>query len=111
MHRILIRTAVAVFAFTMGLTAVSIFGGIFGTPTERSYERSIYVAPPMSDAEHPACPSRRLKAVPVPPVAPIAPVAPDAPKMSKKIRMQIRLHDGTVRVIESQTEESAEKHF
>jgi hypothetical protein len=112
MRRILIHTAVALVAFTIGLAAASIFGGIFGARTQRHCERSVYVAPPMS-VEHPSCRAKRFKAVPaIPPIEPVAPappVAPTAPKVSKETRIRIRRPDGTVRVIELHTEESAGK--
>ena len=116
MHRILIRIAVALVAFTIGVATASILAGIFGARTERQSERSVYIAPPMP-AEHPSCPSKRFKAMPAPPGAPVAPEAPlppdapAAPKLSKKTRIHIRNSDGTVRVIELQTEENAGKQF
>jgi len=114
MRRFLIHMVIALVAFTVGVTAASIFGGVFGTRTKRHSERSVYVAPPMP-AEHRSCPSKRFEVVPVPPVAPVAPVtpappvAPTAPKASKETRIRIRRPDGTVRVIELQTEESAKQ--
>ncbi|HYH84348.1 MAG TPA: hypothetical protein VEX60_02635 [Pyrinomonadaceae bacterium] len=110
MRRILVHIAVALVAFTIGVTTASILGGLFGARANRHYERSVHVAPPMP-AEYPSCPSKRFKAVPVPPVAPVAPIPPVAPKASKETRIRIRRPDGTVRVIELQTEESAERKF
>jgi hypothetical protein len=116
MHRTLVRIAVALVTFTLGMATASILGGLFGAPAERQSNRSVYVAPPMP-AEHPSCPSRRFKAMPAPPGAPVAPEAPvppdapAAPKVSKQTRIHIRHSDGTVRVIELQTEENAGKQF
>jgi hypothetical protein len=113
MQRILIHIAVALVAFTIGVTTASILGGLFGARTSRHSERSVYVAPPMPD-EHPHCPTMRFKAMPVAPVAPDAPLPPDAPaapKVSKEARIRIRLPDGTIRIIESHTVESTERKF
>ncbi|PYS84372.1 MAG: hypothetical protein DMF67_05235 [Acidobacteria bacterium] len=105
MRRFLIRLTIALVAFIVGVTAASIFGGLFGP---RAQHRCVgvgldtYVATPPMPAEHHSCPMHRFD-IPAPPAA------PEPPKFEKSMRVRVRAADGTVKEVEIKTEKDAEQ--
>lgn len=111
MRRFLIRLAIALVAFIVGVTAATVAGGLFGLRAQRRCvegDRGAYVAPPAPPAEHHSCPVRRFD-IPAPPEPPAPPAAPEPPKVEKRTRIRVRSADGTVKVIEIKTEKDAEQ--
>src|SRR5947209_15426308 len=107
MRRFLIRLAIALVAFIVGVTAAAVFGGIFGQRAQRrclESDREAYVAPPPMPAEHHNCPAHQfeIRALPEPPAA------PETPKVEKNMHIRVRAADGTVKV-QIKTEKDAEQ--
>ena len=108
MRRFLIRLAIALVAFIVGVTAAAVFGGLFGQRAQRGCpNREAYVAPPPAPAEHHSCPGHQfeIRALPAPPAPP---AVPEPPKPGKRIRIQVRAADGTVQVVEMKNDMDAE---
>ena len=111
MRRYLIRLAIALVAFIIGVTAATVLGGIFGPRTQHRCvggDRSAFVAPPPMPAEHHSCPAHRFD-TPAPPEPPAPPAVPAPPKFEKSMRMRVRAADGTVKDVEVKTEKDAEQ--
>src|ERR687888_1624212 len=118
MRRFLIRLAIALVAFIVGVTAATVASGLFGP---RAQHRCLgdgaglgpgpgaYVAPAPLPAEHHSCPAHRFDIIPAPPEPPAPPAAPEPPKLEKRTRIRVRSADGTVKVIEIKTEKDAEQ--
>src|SRR5947209_3416345 len=111
MRRFLIRLAIALVAFIVGVTAAAVFGGIFGQRAQRrclESDRDAYVAPPPMPAEYHSCPAHQfdIRALPEPPAPP---AAPEPPKLGKGMRIRVRAADGTVKEVEIKTEKDAEQ--
>ena len=105
MRRFLIRLAIALVAFIVGVTAATLFAGLFGQRAQRrcvERDRGAYVAPPAPPAEHHSCPVRRFD-IPAPPAA------PEPPKVEKRTRIRVRSADGTVKEVVIKTEKDAEQ--
>jgi hypothetical protein len=111
MRRFLIRLAIALVAFIVGVTAAAVFGGIFGQRAQRRCPNSdseAYVAPPPMPAEYHSCPAHQfeIRALPVPPAPP---AAPEPPKFERRMRIRVRAADGAVREVEIKTVKDAEQ--
>jgi hypothetical protein len=111
MRRFLIRLAIALVAFIVGVTAATIFGGLFGLRAQRRCvggglgPGTYVVAPAPLPAEHRSCPVRRFD-IPEPPAPP---AAPEPPKLEKRTRIRVRSADGTVKEVVIKTEKDAEQ--
>jgi hypothetical protein len=110
MRRHLIRLAIALVAFILGVTAATVFGGRLGPRTQHRCvggDRSAFVVPPPVPAEHHSCPAHRFE-IPAPPEPPAPPAVPEPPK-SGKMRIRVRAADGTVKEVEIKTDKDAEQ--
>src|SRR5438045_6773654 len=108
MRRHLIRLAIALVAFIIGVTAATVLGGTFGQRAQRrclERDRDAYVAPPPMPAEHHSCPAHRFD-IPAPPEPP---AAPEPPKFEKRMRIRARAADGTAKEVEIKTGKDAEQ--
>ena len=111
MRRFLIRLAIALVAFIIGVTAATLFAGLFGQRAQRRCvdgDRAAYVAPPPVPAEHRSCPMQRIE-IHAPPEPPAPPAAPEPPKLEKRMRIRVRSADGTVKEVVIKTEKDAEQ--
>ena len=114
MRRFLIRLIIALAAFVVGVTAATVFGGLFGLRAQQHRcaggDRGAFVAPlpPPAPAEHHSCPAHRFD-IPAPPEPPAPPAATDAPKFERAMRIRVRAADGTVKEIEIKTDKDAEQ--
>lgn len=99
MRRHLIRLAVALVTFVLGLKLAWAFGLLFGPAVNPSEVRPVYVAPPAFKVH--ACPHLATPAIAD---VPEPPPPPPAPKPTKRTRVVIKQADGTVQIIESQKE-------
>jgi hypothetical protein len=109
MRRYLIRLAIALVAFIVGVTAATVLGGFSGRRAQRRcFERDAFVAPPPVPAEHHSCPAHQLEIRELP-APPAPPAAPEPPKFGKKMRVRVRAADGTVKDIEIKTEKDEEQ--
>jgi len=102
MRRFLIRLAIALVAFIVGVTAATVFGGLFGQRAQRrcvEHDPVAYVAPPPSPAENRSCPLHRFD----------TPAPPEPPKFEKSMRIRVRAADGTFREVEIKTVKDAEQ--
>lgn len=113
MRRFLIRLAIGLIAFIVGVTAATLLGGLFGLRTvkHRCEGSAAFVPPPPPVMTH-SCPAMHRFDIPAPPAAPeppAPPAAPAPPQTVKKMQIQVRSDDGTVKVIEVQREKSEEK--
>ncbi|HVF56569.1 MAG TPA: hypothetical protein VM934_10490 [Pyrinomonadaceae bacterium] len=116
MRRLSLHIAIAIIAFVVGVTAAAIFGASF-MPRARNSSR-VYMGPRSEWRGHgcrhaPRAPQvlGELPALPEPPAMPEPPPPPAALKPSKSVRVIVRRPDGSVRVIESQTEQNVERQF
>ena len=114
MPQMILRIAVALVTFFVGLTASTLFGAVFGS----SSKANLYMHAPRESGKRRPCPNsfRSMSELPPPPVV-VAPAVPDvppppppAPKPVIKKRVTVKLPDGTVRVIESSVE-TVERKF
>lgn len=108
MRRFLIRLAIALVAFIVGVTAATVFGGVFGLRTQQHHcaegDRSAFIAPPPMPAEQHSCRMHfDVHAIPEPPAM------PEPPKPMKGMRIRVRAADGTVKEVEIKTEKDAEQ--
>jgi len=113
MRRFLIRLAIGLIAFIVGVTAATLLGGLFGLRAvrHRCEGSAAFVPPPPPVMTH-SCPAMRRLEVPAPPAAPeppMPPAAPAPPQTLKKIQIHVRSDDGTVKVVEVQTGKDDEK--
>ena len=116
MRHHLLRLAIAIIAFIVGVTTAAIFGASFAPRARQSAH--VYVgAPPPAKLRSRSCPQTlpapqvlgELPAPPEPPAAPEPPPPPALAKPSGSVRVVVRRPDGTVQVIEeSRTEQSVE---
>ncbi|HEV3469374.1 MAG TPA: hypothetical protein VG148_08650 [Pyrinomonadaceae bacterium] len=105
MRRLLIHLAVALAAFVLGVKLAWAFGLVFGPAVKQEEVRPVYVAP---------APPARLSCPTAPRVvieAPEPPAPPAAPQPPKQTRVVIRRPDGTVQVVETQTEPARKGKF
>ncbi len=89
MRRLLIHLAVALTAFVVGVKLAWAFSAVFGSAVKPEDVRPVTVAPVVMSA--PSCKA--------------------APKSTKHARVVIRRPDGTVHVVETQTEPAAKSKF
>jgi hypothetical protein len=120
MRRFLIHLAIALFAFIVGVTAATVFGGFSGLRVQHRCaggDRGVFVAPPPAPAEHRSCPAHRFD-IPAPPAPPALPALPEppapptatvAPKSERTMRIHVRAADGTVKEVEIKTGKDAEQ--
>lgn len=109
MRRLLIHLAVALVAFVVGVKLAWAFGAVFGAAVKPEDVRPVSVAPP-AVMSAPSCKTapRIVIAAPAPPAPPARPAAP---KSTKQTRVVVRRPDGTVHVVETQTEPAAKGKF
>ena len=110
MRRLLIHLAVALVAFVVGVKLAWAFGLVFGASAKPEDVRPVYAAPYAISA--PSCKAKAAPRVfidaPAPPAPPAPPAAPQPPKQTS---VRIRRPDGTVHVIETQTEPAGKGKF
>ena len=105
MWRVLIRLAVALVAFVVGVGLTRAFGVVLGPGAAREEVREVYVAPKVV----------KMRSCPTAPRAPEAPEAPPAPPAvaapRKQTRVVIRRPDATAQVVETQSAPAARDKF
>jgi hypothetical protein len=108
MRRLLIHLAVALAAFVVGVKLAWAFGAVFGSAVKPEDVRPVSVAPVVMSA--PSCKTAPRIVIEAP-APPAPPARPAAPKSTKQTRVVIRRPDGTVHVVETQTEPAAKGKF
>ena len=102
MPRFLLRLAVAILTFAVGLTTAGLFGA-FSSPSPGAWEKSSFEVSPRKKR------SCRMSLSELPPPPPPAP--PAVSSDLKETRITVRRPDGTTRVIESRTENDVRSRF
>ncbi|MCA1635236.1 MAG: hypothetical protein LC802_16475 [Acidobacteria bacterium] len=107
MRRLLLHLGIALIAFVIGITTAMMFG-VFSGPREAQAPCApvVQFEPPPPGAHGHFTFTHELP--PLPPLPPALPAAPLPPEPVQKTRIVIRRGDGSVQVIESQTEKRAE---
>ncbi len=109
MRRLLLHLAIALIAFVIGITTAMMFGAFSGPR-----EAKAPCAPVVQFEPPPPLPGVRghfpftHELPPLPPLPPAPPAAPLPPESPQRARIVIRRGDGSVQVIESQTEKRVE---
>jgi hypothetical protein len=110
MRRFLIRLAIGLVTFIIGVTAATLLAGLFGlNAAKQRCQGSTFPVPPPPPAMTHSCPSMRHFDAPPPPVVVEVPAPPVAPAPPAKIKIHVRSDDGTVKVVELPAEKANEK--